>query len=251
MTRSIQRSFRSCIVLAYITMQVVGASACATRGKPNQQAVNAQQNMTSRSTKISDPELTALIKTFSEDIGPDGKAAWQKLQSYPREDLIKSVLALRDSLGKDDPRRYSIAFVLCNLDYENQANVEQVVAALKPAGANYYADSAATMLGRLVHRGDKGLLKVLFDAVSSSDASLGEALSDVFSDELRSNPKEFLTQLKDEPKPIRLKVYKLIESGSLTAKDIENLRVNLQSLSPSLPISKVAREMLASSIFKN
>jgi hypothetical protein len=250
MTHSTE-GFRSCIVLGCIAMQVVGASACVTREKPNRQAINAQKNMPSQSTTISDSELTALIKTFSEDMGPEGQAAWRKLQSYPREDLIKSVLALRASLGKDDPRRYSIAFVLCNFDYEYSANVKQVVSALTSNGAHYYADSAATMLGRLVHRGDKDLLKVLFDAAPASDASLAEALSDAFSDELRSNPNEFLTQLKAEPKPIRLKVYKLIESGSLTAKDIESLRVRFQSLSPSAPTSRVARELLASSIFKN
>lgn len=239
-------------MFAYVMIQVLVVCACAKHKEPNQEMVTGQQNTASRSTKSVDPELTALIKTFSEDVGENGQAAWRKLRSYPRKDLINSLLTLQDGLPKDDPRQYSIAFVLCNLDYEYQTSVQVIVSALTkvPHNQNYYADIAAAMLGRLTHRGDKGLLRVLFAAVPWSDAALAEGLSDTFSEELRDNPKEFLLQLKEEPKNTRAKVYKLIHSGLLTGEDIKKLRGELTSLSRAASTSQVARELLASSALK-
>ena len=203
-------------------------------------------------TEGMDPELTRLIKTFSEDVGENGQAAWQKLQSYPRKDLIDSLLGMRENLPKDSPMQLSVAFVLCNLNYEYQTNVQIIVSALTkvPHNQNPHADIAGAMLGRLTHRGDKDLLRVLFAAVPWSDAALGEGLSDTFSEELRSDPKEFLIKLRDEPKQTRSRVYKLIDSGPLTAVDIKNIRSQLASVPRIDPISQVARELLASPVFK-
>ena len=208
--------------------------------------------MASPTTKTMDPELTKLIKTFSEDVGENGQAAWQKLQSYPRKDLIDSLLGMRENLPKDSPMQLSVAFVLCNLNYEYQPNVQIIVSALTkvPHNQNPHADIAGAMLGRLTHRGDKDLLRVLFAAVPWSDAALSEGLSDTFAEELRSDFKEFLLKLKDEPKETRSKVYRLIDSGSLTAEDIRKLRGQLVSLSGRAPLSQVARELLASPVFK-
>ena len=204
-------------------------------------------------TEGMDPELTRLIKTFSEDVGENGQAAWQKLQSYPRKDLIDSLLGMRKNLPKDNsPMQLSVAFVLCNLNYEYQPNVQIIVSALTkvPHNQNPHADIAGAMLGRLTHRGDKDLLRVLFAAVPWSDAALGEGLSDTFSEELRSDPKEFLIKLRDEPKQTRSRVYILIDSGPLTAVDVKNIRSQLASVPRLDPISQVARELLASPVFK-
>src|SRR5207253_10459443 len=102
----------------------------------------------------------------------------------------------------DSRMQLSVAFVLCNLNYEYQTNVQIVVYALTkvPHNQNPHADIAGAMLGRLIHRGDKSLLRVLFGAAPWSDAALSEELSDTFSEELRSDPKEFLIKLRDEPK---------------------------------------------------
>jgi len=245
----------SCIlrtVVGGLIVQAVLASACANQEQPKQGLPTGQENTASRRTKSVDPELSALIKTFSEDVGENGQAAWQKLQAYPRKSLIDSLLGLQDSLPEDDPRQYYLPFVLCNLDYEYQTNVQIIVSALTdlPHNQNNFADSAAAMLGRLIHRGDKGLLRVLFVAAPYSDAALGEALSDIFPEELQNNPREFLLQLKDEPKNTRLKAYKLIDFDSLTAEEVKRLRGQLTSLSQTTSISQVAREMLASPVFK-
>jgi len=199
-----------------------------------------------------DPELARLIKTFSEDRGENGRAAWQKLQSYPHKDLIDSLLRVREELTKDSPMQLSVAFVLCNMNYQYSTNVQIIVSALTkiPHSLNYYADNAEAMLSRLIHRGDKALLQVLFAASPWSDGALAEALSDTFSDELRSDPKEFLSQLKETPQDTRLKVYKLIRFGSLTADDVKGLRTQVQSLARTGPISQVAREILASPALK-
>ena len=185
-------------------------------------------------------------------MGENGQAAWRKLQTYPRNNLIHALSDMRASLPKDSPMQYSLAFVLCNLDHEYRANVQVIVSALTnvPHNQNYYADIAAGMLSRLIHRGDKDLLRVLFAAVPWSDAALSEGLSDTFAEELRSDSKEFLLKLKDEPKETRSKVYRLIDSGSLTAEDIRKLRGQLVSLSGRAPLSQVARELLASPMFK-
>src|SRR5437588_1230845 len=127
-------------------------------------------------TQGMDPELTRLIKTFSEDVGENGQAAWQKLQSYPRKDLIDSLLGMRENLPKDSPMQLSVAFVLCNLNYEYQTNVQSIVSALTNVSAQ------PELLCRY-RRGDawsvdtsrrQSLLRVLFGAVPWSDAALSE-----------------------------------------------------------------------------
>ena len=243
----------SYLAAACIILQVLSSSACKATEGTDRRPVTGQDNVARPRTNGMDPELTRLIKTFSEDVGENGRAAWQRLQSYPREDLINSLLKLRHDLPKDSPMQYSIAFVLCNVNYEYQANVRVIVSALTkvPHEQNYDADSAASMLGRLIHRGDKELLRVLFGAVPWSDGALAEGLSDAFSEELRSEPKEFLTRLKNEPKDTRSKIYTLIASGLLNAKDLQNLKGQLASLPRTSPIFQVAKELLASEVFKN
>ncbi len=238
-------------VAACILLPLLFSSSC-TGSESNRALVSGQENMASPTTKTIDPELTRLIKTFSEDVGENGQAAWRELQSRPRKDLIHSLSDMRANLPKDSAMQYSIAFVLCNLDHEYRTNVQVIVSALTnvPHNQNYYADLAAGMLGRLIHRGDKSLLRVLFGAAPWSDAALSEELSGTFSEELRDDPKSFLFELKDEPKESRSRVYTLIDSGSLTAQHLKKLRGQLASLPRTAPISEVARELLASPVFK-
>jgi len=240
------------LVAVYIILQVPFSSACATRGEPNQGLVTGQANIASPMTKSMDPELARLIKTFSEDRGENGQAAWEKLQSYPHNHLIDSLLRIREDLTEDSPMQLSVAFVLCNMNYEYSTNVQIIVSALTkiPHSMNYYADNAEAMLSRLIHRGDKALLQVLFSAVPWSDGALTEGLSDTFSDELRSDPREFLSQLKKTHEATRLKVYKQIRSGSLTADDVKRLRGQVKSLARTGPISQVAKEILSSPALK-
>ena len=106
------------------------------------------------------------------------------------------------------------------------------------------------MLGRLIKRGDKNLLKVLFPVARLADASLGEALSDTFASELRTDPKGFLTQLNGESTETRSTIYRLLESGPLTSAEIKVLSTQLKSLTRDGSVSRAATEMLASPLFR-
>jgi hypothetical protein len=226
------------------------SSACTARNVQTPLVPPAQKNMNQNGAPI-DQDLRRLVKTFAEDVGPNGQAAWTKLQSYPRTELTNSLLGLQSSATKDDPQRYAISFTLANLDYEYQNNVKVLTSALtarpKP---NEYADTATVMLGRLIKRGDKNLLKVLFSVARLADASLGEALSDTFASELRTDPKGFLTQLNGESTETRSTVYRLLESGPLTSAEIKDLSTQLKSLTRDRSVSRTATEMLASPFFR-
>src|SRR5947208_16421594 len=113
----------SSTVAACILLPLLFSSSC-TGSESNRALVSGQKNMASPKMKTIDPELTRLIKTFSEDVGENGQAAWRELQSRPRKDLINSLSDMQANLPKDSPMLYSIAFVLCNLDHEYRTNVQ-------------------------------------------------------------------------------------------------------------------------------
>jgi hypothetical protein len=252
-TKIVRNSFESfrlfTIAIAFVGVHGVGGLAYAISREQNE--LEAQYSMP-QTKKMPDAELMALVKTFSEDVGPDGEAAWQKLQAYPRNELINHVIARRDTLPSDDHTRYQFAFLLCNLGYKYHFNVKQIESALvsQSGRPSNDADTAAIMLGRLLRRGHKELLNVLFSAAPSSDGSLSEALSDVLFDQLRNNTSNFLIELRDEPRAIRFRVYQLVNDGPVSRKDLQHLKAKLQLLSRSSGIAEVAKEALASPIFK-
>lgn len=192
-------------------------------------------------------DLLALVKHFAE--GEKADDEWKKLQSYPREQLIESLLSLQNSIPEDDCRHYSIAFTLSSLDYHYEDNVKVLAHSLTPK-PNECADDVATMLARLIRAGDKNLMPVLFSSAPASDAALGEALEDIFAQEVRAEPKEFLAQLGKQPKGTKLKVYEMIANGGLTQSDVNELRKQLTALSHDPALSRVATEMLSSSVLK-
>src|SRR5438128_2393904 len=76
------------------------------------------------------------------------------------------------NLPKDSPMQLSVAFVLCNLNYEYTTNVQIIVSALTkvPHNQNAYADIAGAMLSRLIHRGDKDIRRRAFGHVCGRTA---------------------------------------------------------------------------------
>src|SRR5437016_4829901 len=97
---------------------------CSTIPKLGQRPAETKGIDQGHAKSALDLELISQIEQFAEDVGEKGQSAWKKLQSYHRDDLIASLLRLHNSLPKVDPLHVKIAFVLCNLDYEYQANVE-------------------------------------------------------------------------------------------------------------------------------
>jgi hypothetical protein len=240
-------SIHACLILLLISICAHGAGFPTAHQESTEPSSAGYGNSSNKSEK----SLSELIKTFSEDVGQNGEQAWRRLKSYGRRPLIKSLLNLRRSLPRHDPRYYSIAFVLCNLDYEYPINVKVLVSAMSDGTppVNDNADSAASMLGRLIKRGDKRLLRFVFAAIPNADAALGEALADVISSELQADLKTFLIQLKTQPRTIRLKVYDSMSDASLTPLEVQKLKVQLEVLSHRRATSLVARELSAFGAF--
>jgi hypothetical protein len=69
-------------------------------------------------------------------------------------------------------------------------------------------------------------------------------------DQLRNNTSNFLIELRDEPRATRFRVYQLVNDGPVSHKDLQHLKAKLQLLSRSPGIAEVAKETLASPIFK-
>ena len=242
------------IAISVITTGAV-ISNCAGHEKnhPESQSrsLPGRSSTSSPNTVIRDSEarveLLALVKHFAE--GEKADDEWRILQSYPREQLIESLLSLQKSVPEDDLLHYSIAFTFASLNYQYADNVKVLTHSLSPK-PNGYADDVATMLARLIRAGDKNLMPVLFSSAPASDAALAEALEDIFAQEVRAEPKEFLTQLGKQPKSTRLKVYEMTANGGLTESDINELRKQLTALSHDPALSRVATEMLSSSVLK-
>jgi hypothetical protein len=248
------------VIVSVITMGSVICN-CTASEKPNPSTAsqNSQTTSLSESRATSSlssvnqdsqatPDLLALVKSFAE--GENGDEAWRKLQAYPREKLIESLLSLQKSVPEDDLHYYQIAFTLASLNYQYADNVKVLTHSLIPKPDNC-ADDVAVMVSRLIRAGDKNLMPVLFSSAPQSDAALAEALSDIFAQEFRDDPKEFLAQLSKVPRATRLMVYTRTGDGGLTENDVDRLRRQLAPFTHDQSLSRVVKEMLSSSVFKD
>lgn len=218
--------------------------------EPKQQTNNSA--VTSNTETLNDADLIKLIQKFAEDEGEEGQKVFNQLRSIPRSELISALSRLRSSLSPADSLQPQIAFVFCYLDQDYKTNVEIVASALskEPKYQNFYADSAASLLARLIKRGDKSLLKNLFSAVRWSDGALSEQLGVTFSHELRDNTQSFVEMLVDQPVEIRTQVYALIDqTGSLSREELKLVVIALRNIHTKSRLHLVAQEILRSAIF--
>lgn len=246
-----------CRWLIIISVITTGAVISNCTGHEKNHPENQSRSLPDRSSTSSpntvapdnrsQAELLALVKRFAE--GEQADDEWRKLQSYPREPLIESLLSLQKSVPEDDLLHYSIAYALASLNYQYADNVKVLTRSLTPK-PNESADDVAMMLARLIRAGDKNLLPVLFSSAPASDAALAEALQDIFAQQVQAEPKEFLTQLVKQPKDTRLKVYQMTANSGLSERDVNELRKQLTALSHDPAVSHVATEILSSLIFK-
>ena len=238
---------RNCISLLALLILFLSCQ----RGQLQQQVNNS--GVTASTETLNDAELVKLIQKFSEDQGEDGQKAFVRLRSLPRGELVSALSRLRNSLSSIDSLQPQIAFVLCYLDEDYQANVDIVASALsqKPKYRNFDADEAASLVGRLIKRGDKSLLKNLFSAVPWSDGALSEELGGTLGYELRDATERFVEMLADQPVAVRTKVYELIhQTGSLSRQEIQQVRTALRNIDTKSKSQLVAQEMLKSVVFK-
>jgi len=246
-----------CVVIVVLTFVMGCHGSTTSDGRTETTRVKqvASDDQTRAGNSGMKQDLLQLVRDFATSDAQRRKDAWKVLSSYPRPDLIKMLLRLRDD-AKVDTDRLAIAFLLCNLDVDYEPNKESIVSAMlqKPHVGNPYSDWEAELIGRLVRRGDKNLLPALFGVSEWSDGGLSEELSSIFEEELKSNPQVFLLKIKTVPKNIREKVYDLFDEDTLTLDEISKIKVYLQSVSSEssvgLPSTKstevqVAKELSA------
>jgi len=222
------------------------------QGGALQQPAN-NRNMKSDIKTLNEAELVGLIRTFSEDEGENGEKAFEQLRSLPRNALISDLSQLRNSLSSTDSLQPQIAFVLCYLDQDYKANAALVASALQrnPKYQNFHSDQAASLVARLIRRGDKSLLSVLFDSVQWADGALAEELGISCAIELKTDPQAFVEMLTNQPSEVRLRAYELIDrTDSFSVGDIKQLKTVLGRINTQSKSYPVAREILTSAIVK-
>ena len=217
-------------------------AGCTMRPATQGNANNA--NMTAPE---STQQLSEAVKTFAGDQGSRDQEALDKLQSYPKPELVRRLVELNASLSPNDKLRPQIAFVLCWMGQDYASNVKVIQSALSKSSQyeGFYADDAYTMLDRLLQQGHKDLLPSLFEAASWSDGALSAGLADTFSRELKENPEEFLTQLSPLPAKAREQVYNLIHSSdAYTQSDLNDIRRHLSTIPRTSAAYAPAKELL-------
>ncbi len=95
--------------------------------------------------------------------------------------------------------------MLCNLGHEYDLNKQIVMSAFTSKQSQGLAEER--LIDRLIRRGDKELLSVLFSAVPKSDGALAEGLAETFAGQIRDDPEHFLTKLSAEPPSAKRNAY--------------------------------------------
>jgi len=194
-----------------------------------------------------DSDLLGLAKDFATSDKGKRDDAWKSLSTLSRVDLVSTLVRLRDNGTAVDSDRIAVAFLLCNLDSDYEANKSLIVAAVtkEPHHENILADWEAELIGRLISRGDRDLLTVLFKVSEWSDGALSASLSTIFEEQLTSDSAAFLSQLTLVSKNTRRKVYERFDEDTLTLDEIARVRAYLTSIQsePKSMRSLVAREL--------
>ena len=215
--------------------------ACSSNIKPSiQDNANLNGNINSQAKNKSE-NLNDLVHQFFVYEDEKGQDAWKKLQTYPRQELIDFLTQIQQKNLQNDSLRSEVAFVLCNMDYEYSANKEVIISTFKKSPEQ--ADYLERPIDRLIRRGDKDLLSVLFEATTWSDGSLSEGIGDTFAEQIRTDLEKFLLELKTQNPKIRNRVYRLIYS-SLSDEDLKQNKINLSKIPKTSPIAQISGEML-------
>jgi hypothetical protein len=220
-------------------------AGCKTTSPTDRSLTN--ENISQRDNTTSSKQITELVETFSEDVGPEGQQAWRKLRAYSEMELISELEQLKAKASPSDKLRPKIAFVYCWLDRDYETNVKIIESALSksPPYQGFYADDAESLLDRLIEHGKKDLLKPLFDSVSWSDGALAEGLGVTFARELQNDPEQFLSQLSTYPSDTRKTVYFLIQPSDVyTDSELSDLRKRLSNIPKTSAAYEPAKEFL-------
>jgi hypothetical protein len=209
------------VIFAFLVACQSTGSTEKRKALESEQALLTNQNgKTQQALEKSDEDLLNLAKEFATSDSRRREQAWNSLSSYERASLTTKLAKLRDNVTGVD--RIAIAFLLCNLDFEYDVNRNLIVAAVKkePHHENLHADWEAELIARLIKRGDKSLMPVLFEVASWSDGALAEDLSSIFEQQLTRDAASFIAKLSSEPKKTRADVYAHFDDESFSLEDI-------------------------------
>jgi hypothetical protein len=223
-----------CVLILTLAIVIIGCRsnqpANQQNGKPAPKALSA----------MSDDELLDLVETFSTDVGEAGEDAWKQLQGYSRQELIDRVLKIGEEPDQDDFVRTNIAFLMCNLDQDYESNREIIVSAFNqsPDTAELYE----AQIDRLIRRGDKGLLQVLFEITPQSDGALSDGLAETFAFQIKTDTEGFLAQLKNQPRSTRSQIADFVNSA-ISDQDRSAVRSSLRSIPENSQLANLAKEV--------
>jgi len=241
------------VVLIAVLGHCLSACHAETMTQQQSKAVASEtvtRDVSAANTSINsdDETIMKLVDQFAGN-GSDAELAIKQLQSYPREKLAGSLLRMQKALDTDDPERAFISFALCNLNYDYQDNEKIVLDAYlrkRSYHQNFDVDWAASLIARLMERGDDALLPIVFSAAAKADGAMAEELGGVYLNKWRSDPKGFLIGLKSVPITSRRQVYFLLLNDELlTSEDSLKMKTYLRSASHDSTIGSIAKEMLS------
>ena len=192
----------------------------------------------------SSDSLIEMVNLFAEDIGPKGKEALNALRPQTAQ-----LVSLQNSLPADDSLRPKLAFVLCNLDHDCDANMQVLQSALTDTSRfkNLFADQVQDMISRLIDREDSrgndrattSLTRTLIAIAPQADGALSDGIGMTLSKQLRARAEVFMsawaehfgTMTPEESHDLKSRIFGLMRaSHRLTTGEIRKIRNNLNSI---------------------
>jgi hypothetical protein len=161
-------------------------------------------------------------------------------------EIIERLPKLQETSHKDPINGVSIAFLLCNLDYDVENNKRAVVEAFindLHSRPRPLVEWEACLLDRLMKKGHKDLLPIIFDAVEYSDGALSDSLSYFLLQQLRDEPQDFLVRLDRQSKSVRQRVYSFLPYAEILPEELNKTVRYLTSISDS-NLDQTRRETL-------
>lgn len=194
----------------------------------------------------SDQDLMKHVEAFASSDETAAAKAWEVLERYDRQSLIRELTRLYGAAADDDYHRVLIAFTFCKLKHEYELNKKVVLSSLakKSPYKRFYGDWAVSLVHRLLLGGDKEVLDDLFAAVGWADGAMATELAGAYSDGLKNDPQDFLTRLASKSEDTRRQVYLLLQDNSLTKEENERVKLFLRSVPPASNLNRTAQETI-------
>ena len=194
----------------------------------------------------SEQDLMKHVEAFASSDETAAAKAWEVLERYDRQSLIRELTRLYSAAAEDDHHRVLIAFTFCKLKHEYVLNKKVVLSSLakKSPYKLLYGDWAVSLVHRLLLGGDKEVLDDLFDVVAWADGAMATELAGAYSDGLKNDPQDFLTRLASKSEDTRRQVYLLLHDNSLTKEENERVKLFLGSVPPSSNLHRTAQEIV-------